>query len=200
MPSFSFMKISQRFSRRLLRILKRTYCRFLKIKGSPRQISLGLSLGIFIGMTPFLGFHTIAAVVLAATFRWSKIASVAGVFITNPVTAPFIYPFTYKLGSSMIKFSDQSRWGNLFETDGFINLIKHSPMILADMFFGGVIIGLPLAVIAYYLAFNTINRARKRMDLRRNRRIAKRAAILGERRSGKNSDRSSSVNCRRGKA
>ena len=46
--------------------LKRAYARFLKIRGEPREIGLGFALGIFIGMTPFMGFHTASAVFLAA--------------------------------------------------------------------------------------------------------------------------------------
>ena len=46
--------------------LKRGYERFLKIRGDPREIALGFALGLFIGMTPFMGFHTASAVFLAA--------------------------------------------------------------------------------------------------------------------------------------
>lgn len=164
--------------RRWVRVLKRIYYRFLRIRGTPRQISLGLALGFFIGMTPFLGFHTVIAVMLAAVFKWSKIAAGAGVFITNPFTAPLIYPLTYKLGSTVTGFSNPPQWHQLFESGGVVNLVKNSPMILVDLTFGGMIIGLPLAVIVYYVAFHTVSRAKKRMELRKARRITKRAALL----------------------
>jgi len=168
----------QSLYRRLVRILKRIYYRFLRIRGAPRQISLGLALGIFIGMTPFLGFHTVLAVMLAAVFKWSKIAAGAGVFITNPFTAPLIYPVTYKLGAMVTGFSDPSQWRKLFESGGVISLVKNSPMILVDLIIGGMIIGLPLAVIVYYAAFTTLSRAKHRMKLRKARRITMRAALL----------------------
>ena len=72
-----------------MRTLKRAYYRFLRIRGAPEQIALGMALGVFIGMTPFLGFHTVIAVMLAAVFKWSKIAAGVGVFITNPSSISF---------------------------------------------------------------------------------------------------------------
>lgn len=161
-----------------MRVLKYLYYRFLRIRGNPQQISLGLALGFFIGMTPFLGFHTIIAIMLAAVLKWSKIAAGAGVFITNPVTAPIIYPLTYKLGAIVTGFSDPSQWRKLLESGGIVAIIKDSPMILADLVIGGIIIGLPLAVVVYYLSINTLTRARKRFELRKKRRIARKAELM----------------------
>ena len=162
---------------RLMRTLKRIYYRFLRIRGTPNQISLGLALGIFIGMTPFLGFHTVIAVLLASVLKWSKITAALGVLITNPFTAPFIYPFTYHIGAKVTGFSDRSQWLKIFEPGGVIGLMEDSPMILVDLSVGGGIIGLPLAVISYYVAINAVSRARRRLELRKARRMAKKAAL-----------------------
>ena len=56
--------------------------------------------------------------------------------------------------------------------------MKNSPMILVDLVVGGVIMGLPLAIIAYYLSFYLVTGARKRMAKRKERRITKQAALL----------------------
>ena len=64
--------------------LQHTYERFLKIRGNPRQIGLGFALGLFLGTTPFIGLHSIVAVVLAALFKWNKIAALSGAWISNP--------------------------------------------------------------------------------------------------------------------
>lgn len=161
-----------------MRALKRTYYRFLRLRGTPRQIGQGLALGVFIGMTPFLGFHTVIAVMLAAVLRWSKIAAGVGVFVTNPFTAPLIYPLTYKLGAAVSGLSKMSHFPKLFEPGGVIGLMKNSPMILVDLLVGGVIIGLPLAIVSYYIAFYAVSGARKRMELRKSSRITRRAALL----------------------
>lgn len=172
-----------RSSSPLVRMLKRIYYRFLRIRGTPRQISLGLALGIFVGMTPFLGFHTIMSVMLASVFKWSKITAAIGVLITNPFTAPLIYPLTYKIGAMITGFSDPSSWLKLFEPGGAMGLMKDSPMILVDLLVGGVILGLPMALVSYCIAMSIVLRARKRLELRKARRGAKRKDLLITRRA-----------------
>ena len=162
-------KAIHRRPRKLLVILKRLYLRFLKIRGTPQQISQGLALGIFIGMTPFLGFHTVIAVMLASLLKWGKISAGLGVFITNPLTAPIIYPLTYQLGAMVTGFSDPIHWQRLFEQGGLVALFKNSPMILVDMLIGGAIIGVPLAIMAYYVALRSVLSARKRIEKRKAR-------------------------------
>jgi uncharacterized protein len=154
-------------------LLKRFYFRFLKIRGTPQQISRGVALGVFIGMTPFLGFHTAIAVMLASLFKWSKITAGLGVFVTNPLTAPLIYPLTYRLGAMITGFSEPIQWLKLFEQGGFVGMVKNSPWILIDMLIGGAIIGVPLAIIAYYTALRLVLSARKRMEKRKLRRKKK---------------------------
>ena len=168
----------QSTSGRLYRALKRTYYRFLRLRGTPRQIGLGMALGVFVGMTPFLGFHTVIAVMLAALMKWSKIAAGLGVFITNPFTAPLIYPLTYKLGVMVAGFSKISHFPRLFEPGGVVGIMKNSPMILVDLLVGGVIVGIPLALVSYYVAFYVVSGARKRMEARKSKRITKKAALL----------------------
>lgn len=154
-------------------VLKRLYYRFLRIRATPQQMSLGLALGIFVGMSPFIGFHTAIAVMLASVFKWSKIAAGVGVFVTNPLTAPLIYPLTYKLGAVITGFSEPIQWFKLFEQGGFVGMMKNSPLILVDMIVGGAIIGVPLSVITYYITFQAVLAARKRMERRKAQRKKK---------------------------
>ena len=150
--------------------LKAFYTRFIKIRGTPEQISLGMALGLFIGMSPFMGFHTIAAVALASLFGWSKIAAGIGVCLTNPFTAPIIYPITYRLGARITGVPDSANLAALFKDDGVIGLIKSSPMIIADLVIGGVIIGIPLALIGYYSTLKMVTSTRERWQKRQARR------------------------------
>ncbi len=70
------------------RYLKRIYERFVKIRGDPHKIALGFSLGLFVGMSPSMGVQMPIAIFIAALLKWNKISSAAGVWITNPLTAP----------------------------------------------------------------------------------------------------------------
>ena len=68
------------------------------LQGNPRFIAFGMAIGVFVGITPTIPFHTIFALILAFIFRASKTASVAGVWIANPITIPIFYIASYKIG------------------------------------------------------------------------------------------------------
>jgi len=165
--------IFQKLLSRMSLYLKRFYHRFFKLRGSPREASLGMALGVFVGMSPFFGFHTAIAVLLASLFKWSKITAAVGVFITNPVTAPIIYPLTYRLGAMLTGFSEPIQWTRLLEPVAFIELLKNSPMIIIDMLAGGILVGIPLSIIVYFIAHAIFSRAKKRIEMKKVHRMIK---------------------------
>ena len=140
----------------------RVYQRFLKLRGDPHAIGMGLSLGFFVGMSPLMGLHSVIAVTVAAVFKWSKIAALIGVFVTNPLTAPLIYPLTYTLGAMVLGNPVSLGAGGLHLGDLFIS----SPQVLADLFVGGAIIGLAGGAVSYIVATRAIRQYRRRRRLR----------------------------------
>ncbi len=85
-----------------MRQAKLNLLRFLRLRGSPDEIAKGLALGIFIGMTPTFGFQMVIAVFFALLLKENKLAAALGVWITNPVTAPFIYALEYECGRLLL--------------------------------------------------------------------------------------------------
>lgn len=139
------------------------YERFIKLKGSPRQIALGFALGLFVGMSPFFGMHIAIGVVLASLLGWSKIAAAIGVNNTNVFTAPFIYPITYWVGAKVTGFTRHVQWPTELSFHSFLLLLKKSPLIILDLCVGGIILGIPMAVVGYYLAFHAITLYRQQL-------------------------------------
>lgn len=84
------------------RKLKLMFLRFVRLQGTPHEISKGVALGIFIGMTPTFGFQMAIALFVAWLLKESKIAAVLGVWVTNPVTAPVIYALQYETGRLLL--------------------------------------------------------------------------------------------------
>lgn len=82
-----------------IRQVKLMLVRFVRLRGLPEEIAKGVALGIFIGMTPTFGFQMAIAIFFAYILRENRLAAVLGVWITNPVTAPFIYAAEYEIGS-----------------------------------------------------------------------------------------------------
>ncbi len=142
----------------LQNLFGRAYERFVRIRGRPREIALGFALGIFIGMSPTMGIQMPIAIFIAALLKWSKIAAVFGVWITNPFTSPFIYGLTYVVGArvlgleAIIALADEVTWSTVKE------LLKNAPVIMGALTVGGIIVGLPLAVLSYFLSYAAVNR------------------------------------------
>ena len=154
---------------RLLAPLVRTYERFLKIRGQPREIALGFALGLFVGMTPFFGLHTVMAIPLAALLKWNKISAAVAVWFTNAATAPFIYSITYVVGARIAGIKQVFSWTDIESFSAVYRLILHTPEIIWAMVIGGVILGLPLAVAGYYLTFFVVSRYQKKIRIKRKK-------------------------------
>ena len=143
---------------KVLIALKKGYRRFLKIRGHPNEIGLGLALGLFVGMTPSMGFHTAIAVFLAALLKWNKISAAVGVWITNPLTAPVIYGVNYFIGAKLIGLQKAYL---LSEAHGFTRIYKimlKAPEIFWALIIGGIVLGLPLAVAGYYFSYSVVQK------------------------------------------
>jgi hypothetical protein len=147
-------------------MIRRIYKRFVKIRGRPREIALGFALGIFIGMTPTMGIQMPIAIFFAAMFKWSKISAAFGVWITNPLTSPFIYSITYMVGVKLLgvkatlALPDDLTWSIVKE------ILKNAPAIFGALTVGGIIIGLPLAILSYYLSYAAVNRYQQSIQLK----------------------------------
>ncbi|MFC2173595.1 DUF2062 domain-containing protein [Acidobacteriota bacterium] len=139
-------------------LFRKTYERFLKIRGRPREIALGFALGIFFGMMPMLGVQMVVVFFLASLLKWSKISAAAGVWITNPLTAPFLYGLTYMTGKRLLGLEKTARLPGELNLDTVIKIFHQAPHLLWAMTVGGVVIGLPLAVLGYYISFHAVSR------------------------------------------
>ncbi|MBU1344612.1 MAG: DUF2062 domain-containing protein [Proteobacteria bacterium] len=145
---------------------KRIYDRFLKIRGTPHEIGLGFALGLFIGFSPSMGIQIALAIFATSLLKWSKIAAVIGVQVTNPITAPFIYSFTYFLGSKLIGLEKPLEIKNLMTIESLLAMIQHAPRIFAAMTLGGILVGLPLAAIGYLVVYRMMTRYQEKLNAR----------------------------------
>ena len=143
--------------------LRKVYERLIRIRGEPRDISLGLALGIFIGLSPIFGIQIWSAILLAALFRWNKIAAAVGTLISNPFTTPFICAATYYVGSRLLG-ADLVPLRNLeWNLDTLVRILSKTPQVFWALTLGGIILGLPLALISYYICYTAVVRYRTRL-------------------------------------
>jgi uncharacterized protein len=142
-------------------IVRQLYERFIMIRGEPRAVALGFALGIFIGMTPTVGVQMPIAIFIAALFKWSKLSAAIGVWISNPLTVPIIYGITYITGAKLLSLDPMFNMP-LSPTWSTLKLmLQKAPQALGAMAVGGALLGLPLAIISYYLSYAAVDKYQK---------------------------------------
>ncbi|MCP3953095.1 MAG: DUF2062 domain-containing protein [Desulfobacterales bacterium] len=146
-------KIEDRKPNRLVSAIKKTYARFLKIRGNPREVAFGFALGLFVAMSPTMGFQMAIAIPIAALFKWNKLAAAMAVWVSNPFTAPFIYGPTYFIGAKLSGMSLGLNAADAASRSTMLTFAEEAPRIFGAMTLGGVVLGFPLAVIGYYCAY-----------------------------------------------
>ncbi len=133
--------------------IKKAYERFLKIRGTPEEIARGMALGVFVGMSPYIGFHTVIAVFFAAVLKWNKFSAAVGVQITNVFTAAFVYRYTYMVGAFFWETKRPFKPPEEFTLAFVLEVIKKAPEFFWILTIGGLVTGIPLALLTYYFSF-----------------------------------------------
>ncbi|PLX80912.1 MAG: DUF2062 domain-containing protein [Desulfuromonas sp.] len=118
----------------IARWVKLMFLRFIRLEGTPHEVSKGVALGIFIGMTPTFGFQMIIALFFAWLLRESKVAAVLGVWVTNPVTAPVIYALQYETGRFLLDMQRVTLPSEFsFQTLGHLGWEVLAPLCLGSL-------------------------------------------------------------------
>jgi uncharacterized protein (DUF2062 family) len=143
----------------LKRSLRYFWLKFSRLQGSPRKLAWGMALGVFIGMTPTMPFHTVLALSLAAFFRISPITAYLGIWIMNPLTMAPIYVGSYKIGKLLLSGVGCLRFPENYDYHSLLQLLWRGGLALQV---GGLIIALPPAILSYFLTLWAVQRYRQR--------------------------------------
>ena len=130
------------------------------VKDSPRKIALSFGIGIFLGMSPLLGLHTLLGILAAWVFRLNKFVTLVGVYVTNPWTIVPIFTFATWLGGRLLGLEHilpDINWRDM----GISELMRDLEPILPPFIVGSVFLGLVCGVIGYALIYYAIVRQRK---------------------------------------
>jgi uncharacterized protein (DUF2062 family) len=143
------------------------YNRFVRLHGSPEDIAWGAAVGFFVAMTPTMGLQTVIAVPIAALFRISKVAAAATVWITNPLTAPFLYGLNYMVGAKLLGYPLKSPFFSSPSWETFWNSGRH---VMLSLTVGGLIMGAATGLSGYLVILFMVRTAREKARRRRLRR------------------------------
>jgi uncharacterized protein (DUF2062 family) len=126
--------------------------RVLRLTGSPHAIALGVAIGVFSSFTPLLGLHIVIALVIAVPLGANLIAAALGTAFANPLTIPFIWASTYKIGRILI--GGPHFRGGADMPHNFAEKSLHAIWpVIKPMLVGAVPLGILAAVTFYVLVF-----------------------------------------------
>ena len=115
-------------------------------------MAIAFAVGIFIGMSPLLGIHTILGLLAAWLFRLNRLITIVGVYVTNPWTIVPIYSFGTWIGAKIIGMDNlipAIDWSHIT----FVGFFKEFRPLLLPFLIGNTAIGIVSAVVSYILIY-----------------------------------------------
>ncbi|MDX1461855.1 MAG: DUF2062 domain-containing protein [Marinirhabdus sp.] len=112
---------------------------FLGHNDSPRKKALSIALGVFLGLSPLWGFHTVIVIFLAIFFKLNKVIAFAFSNISLPPFIPFVLYVSVRVGNFVL--NEPSSF-SVEELSDF-SAIKH----LETYFVGSIVLSISAAVL-----------------------------------------------------
>ena len=143
----------------LQRTLKYHWLKFKRLQGDPKKLALGAALGVFIGITPTIPFHTVIILTLAPLLGASVVAAYMGIWVSNPVTWVPQYLLAYEVGRHLLFRGEPLVIPEHADLSTFLHLLWRGGLALQV---GGLIIALPPAIVTYFATLWAVKRYRQR--------------------------------------
>lgn len=144
------------------RIGKYYYRRLQRLKGDPYALAGGFAIGVFIGCTPTIPFHTVAIIVATLASRTSTVAGILSSWVVcNPFTYLPIYYLSLVIGNAATPYHlNWEKIKSLLELLLTSDSIMHSIDVIMGlgyeaiviMLVGGVILAIPCTILSFYLS------------------------------------------------
>ncbi len=145
--------------------------RMRRLPDSPERICIGIAAGVYVSFLPIYGLHFLSAALVAWIFRGNILAALLGTFYGNPLTFPLMAAGGLELGGWLLDTEVRvsvtrvmgaiARAGgeltdNLFsvfngEQAHWTRLLRFWDEVYLPYMLGGLILGLPFAVLAYFV-------------------------------------------------
>ena len=115
---------------------------------SPKKKALSIALGIFIGITPLWGLHTILVLGLAVILNLNKAIAFAFSNVSLPPFIPFIVFGSFILGNSIL---GQNETYNMATITTDLEILKHLKTYIIGSFTLATISSITLGILSYFI-------------------------------------------------
>lgn len=134
---------------------KKSFKRFIKedvleSDGTNRTKAFSVALGVFIGFSPFWGFHTLLTISLAVLFKLNKVLAFIASNVSLPPFIPFIIVVSLFLGSPFVHGES-----NFLSQEINFDLVKNN---LLQYLIGSAILSVTMSVICGIATFLFLNK------------------------------------------
>jgi len=156
--------------------IKNLIKRLLHVEDTPERTALAFSVGIFLGYSPFLGFHTLGGIAVAFLFGLNRVAVLLGVWSNTPWWIVPYYGVATWLGMWLTGFQFQResleemfRLGmeKGFLRSDFWERLTSQWGVLLSFVIGSLVLAALLSLVLYPLSLKGIKvyRSRRKEDL-----------------------------------
>lgn len=122
-------------------------------------MATAFAIGVFIGMSPLLGIHTVLGLLAAWLLRLNRIITLIGVFVTNPWTIVPIYSFDTWVGAKIIgmnKVIPVIDWTEIT----LLGFLKEFRPLLLPFIIGSTATGIVSAIVSYFILYTAVKKYR----------------------------------------
>ena len=155
-------------------LVRRWLDTLLHVADTPERTAAAFAMGVFFGFSPFLGFHTVLAIIVAFMFDLNRVAALLGVYSNLPwIIAPY-YAIVTMIGAKIIGHAPpegfKAQLSALFELSVFHGEFWHQLItILKPLLWpyavGSFLGAMVMAAIAYPLALAFVTSRRRIHDI-----------------------------------
>ncbi len=132
---------------------------FLGSNDSAEKKAFSIALGVFIGLSPFWGFHTVVVIFLALLLNLNKVIAFAFSNVSLPPFIPLILYFSLKLGSWLL---GENFVLSMSEIDPSLELMKYLKSYIVGSLALSVTAAIACGIIGY--VFLTLFERKKILD------------------------------------
>jgi len=173
--------------------------RVLRLTATPHAIAAGVAAGVFASWTPLLGFHFILAFALSYVLAGNMVAAALGTAFGNPLTFPFIWTLTIKIGNMLIGIETgaHQKHVNLEALLRHLDISQLWEPVLKPMLIGamppGVVSGIAFYILTYWGVSAFQARRKSKLAERAKVRIKELTAARKDRATSRSADRAKSA-------
>jgi uncharacterized protein (DUF2062 family) len=123
-------------------------------------VALSFGIGVFIGMSPLFGLHTILGIAAAWIFKLNKFVTIVGVYITNPWTIIPIYTFATWFGAKLLGVRQilfNINWNEI----SLHHLLYEMQSLLPSFLLGTTVLSFISGIAGYVIIYQMILRNKK---------------------------------------